>query len=225
MDLTVIRHGEGSNNLPTFRPGDVPDNEVPLTSNGVFQAVQLGQWLVKSFHLHDCVEVTSTFLRAKETRRLAQLSSSCLICHDNLDEHFFGAYMSRNPPNIIQRTQFDLDFAQQIALRAPEGSSILDDYFQSQQFIQSLFRIFPHRQVVLYTHRFRAMVLRMVLEGLPPTDQGWQRIYREKEALGNCSVIHYPDALDADGQMTIVNHPYQPKDALVYRPYASILDH
>ena len=133
--------------------------------------------------------------------------------------------MGRNPPNIIQRTQFDLDFAQQIALRAPEGSSILDDYFQSQQFIHSLFRIFPHRQVVLYTHRFRAMVLRMVLEGLPPTDQGWQRIYREKEALGNCSIIHYPDVFDPNGQMTIVNRPYQAKDTLVYRPYASILDH
>ena len=159
------------------------------------------------------------------TESLAGISSQHHIHDEALNEHDFGLFMSSNPPENL-RDEFNTQFPLSITCLAPGGSSIIEDYHRVYSFLTRVLVRSRRHDIVLFTHGFKAVVLRMVLEGIPPTDAGWTKIYQQKQRLNNCGVIIYPSPSipkpgDTNGKcLVLVNAPYPQMLDLQFEPYS-----
>lgn len=225
--LLAFRHGEAAVNRPDlFVPG-ADDRTYPLTDIGVGQAERAGVWAAETFDWVKWgayVAAVSQFVRAQQTYRDMGLPETPLLVHPGLNEQDWGDFMSADPPEEL-RASFDADYETHIAAKAPHGESTLDLYHRLRAALSDLTLRFGDASMVLVTHGRALMVLRMILERVPPTDAGWHFVRRNASELSNCGALYYPDLrlpstlADAEGRLATLNPPYSSYASLSWEPY------
>ena len=225
--LLAFRHGEAAVNRPDlFVPGD-EDRTYPLTETGILQARQAGVWAVETFdwvRAGTYVVAVSEFARAQQTYQFMGLPKTPLLVHAGLNEQDWGDFMSADPPEGL-RASFDADYVTHIAAKAPHGESTLDLYNRLRAALSDLTLGFGDASMILVTHGRALMVLRMILEGVPPTDAGWRFVRGNAAELSNCGALYYPDlrlpliAADPNGRLAALVPPYSPFASIPWQPY------
>jgi broad specificity phosphatase PhoE len=205
--LWLVRHGESSGNVARdlAEAGgrqmiDIAtrDMDVPLSDRGVDQAKALHQRMA-ALAPDECptIAITSPYLRAEQTARLALGDDAPLLLDERLREREFGIL------DRLTRAGIEHRFPEQAAARAflgkfwhrpPGGESWADVALRLRSFLDSLGREHAGERVLVVTHQVVIMVFRYLLEQL-----------REAEVLAigraadvaNCSLTTYE--LDPDG--------------------------
>jgi broad specificity phosphatase PhoE len=214
--LWLVRHGESSGNVArdAAEAGGQPmidiatrDMDVPLSDRGVEQAKALHERLA-ALSSDECptIAISSPYVRAEQTARLALGDDASLLLDERLREREFGILDRLTRAGIEQR------FPEQAAARAflgkfwhrpPGGESWADVALRLRSFLDTLGREHAGERVLVVTHQVVIMVFRYLLEHL-----------REAEVLSigraadvaNCSVTTYeldPDA-GRNGGMRLV---------------------
>ncbi len=225
--LLAFRHGEAAVNRPDlFVPG-ADDRTYPLTNIGRDQARRAGAWAAGTFDWVKqgaYVAAVSQFVRAQQTYQGMGLPETPLLVHPGLNEQDWGDFMSADPPERL-RASFDADYETRIAAKAPHGESTLDLHDRLRAALSDLTLRFGDASMVLVTHGRALMVLRMILEGVPPTDAGWRFMRRNAAELSNCGALYYPDLrlpptpADSDGGLAALDPPYPPITSFPWQPY------
>ena len=225
--LLAFRHGEAVVNRPDlFAPGD-GDRTYPLTETGAVQARQAGAWAVETFdwvRAGTYIVAVSEFVRAQQTYQFMGLPKTPLLIHPGLNEQDWGDFMSADPPERL-RASFDADYVKRITAKAPHGESTLDLYNRLRAALNDLTLRMGDASMVLVAHGRTLMVLRMILEGVPPTDAGWRFMGRNAAELSNCGALYYPDlrlppiATGADRRLSALDPPYSPFASIPWQPY------
>jgi 2,3-bisphosphoglycerate-dependent phosphoglycerate mutase len=205
--LWLVRHGESSGNVARdlAEAGgqqmiDIAtrDMDVPLSELGMDQARALHERvLTLSPDACPTIAISSPYVRAEQTARLALGDDAELLLDERLREREFGIL------DRLTRAGIEHKFPEQAAARAflgkfwhrpPGGESWADVALRLRSFLDTLGREHAGERVLVVTHQVVIMVFRYLLEQL-----------REAEVLAigraadvaNCSVTVYeldPDA-------------------------------
>ena len=229
--LLAFRHGEAAVNRPDlFVPG-ADDRTYPLTETGAGQARRAGAWAAGTFDWVKegaYVAAVSQFVRAQQTYRGMGLPEAPLLVHPGLNEQDWGDFMSADPPEGL-RASFDADYETHIAAKAPHGESTLDLYNRMRAALSDLTLRSGDASMVLVTHGRALLMLRMILEGVPPTDAGWRFVRRSAAELSNCGALYYPDLRlpptprGAGGRLSALDPPYSCYASFPWEPYLGTL--
>jgi broad specificity phosphatase PhoE len=214
--LWLVRHGESSGNvardlaeaegLPMI---DIAtrDMDVPLSGLGEDQAKALGTWFAAlDADARPTVSISSPYVRAEQTARLAFGEDVDLLLDERLREREFGIL------DRLTRAGITAQFPEQAAARAflgkffhrpPGGESWADVALRLRSFIDTLGREHAGERVVIVSHQVVILVFRYLLERLREAEI----LAIDKSAeVANCSVTTYeldPDA-GPHGGMCIV---------------------
>jgi broad specificity phosphatase PhoE len=205
--LWLVRHGESSGNVARdLAEADgqatidiaTRDMDVPLSELGEDQArALLDRLAALSPAERPTIAISSPYVRAEQTARLALGDDAPLLLDERLREREFGILDRLTRAGIEQR------FPEQAAARAflgkfwhrpPGGESWADVALRLRSFLDTLGREHAGERVLVVTHQVVIMVFRYLLEQL-----------REAEVLAigraadvaNCSVTTYE--LDPEG--------------------------
>ena len=197
-----------------FVPG-ADDRTYPLTETGVGQARRAGAWAVSAFDWVKegaYVAAVSQFVRAQQTYRGMGLPETPLLVHPGLNEQDWGDFMGPDPPEGL-RASFDAEYETRIGAKAPNGESTLDVYHRLRTTLLELAAMDGDGCVLLVAHGRVLLVLRMVIEGVPPSDAGWRFLRRKVSELPNCGALWYPAihlsaGSGASRQVAVVEPPY-----------------
>jgi broad specificity phosphatase PhoE len=196
-ELILVRHGQSLANV-AFPAADARglleaevsgrDAEVPLTPLGEEQAAAVGAWLA-TLPAADRPEVviTSPYLRARETWRIAAAASGLDLpaptTDDRLVDRLLGDLEMMTRAAIAQR------FPQESARRAeagehhyapPAGESFADVGTRLQSFLDDLHRDHAGRRVAVVAHDAVVLMMRAVIERL-----SWDEIMAVERAAGS----------------------------------------
>ncbi|CAK4076180.1 unnamed protein product [Aphanomyces euteiches] len=167
--VIFIRHGQSEGNVNPERYRDTPDNAMPLTELGKYQARQAGKCMKKitgegktRFIVSPCLRTIETFEGLMESWKDAPEGTVSWIEEPRIREQDFGNF--QDPDQIreckIQRRKFGGFF-----YRFPSGESPADVYDRVSSFMDTLQRMFiRHADVdnfVLVTHGVTIRVLLM----------------------------------------------------------------
>lgn len=226
--LLAFRHGEAVVNRPDlFVPGD-EDRTYPLTATGMNQARRAGAWATGAFDwVRDgaYVAAASQFVRAQQTYRYMGLSQSPPLILPGLNEQDWGDFMGLHPPEGLRKS-FNAEYEKRIGTKAPHGESTLDLYDKLQATLLDLTHRCGDSNMVLVAHGRILLVMRMLIEGVPPTDAGWQYMRSHVTELRNCGALYYPEIRSHlgsvsgfGGRVVAVNPPYCPQTFFRWQPY------
>jgi probable phosphoglycerate mutase len=200
--LVLVRHGESSGNVARdaaeaggLHMIDIAtrDMDVPLSDVGAHQARLLGERL----RGEPCDTVlTSPYVRAEETARLAFGDDVALVLDERLREREFGILDRLTRAGITER------FPEQAAARAflgkfwhrpPGGESWADVALRLRSFLDTLGREHAGERVAIVSHQVVVLVFRYLLERLREAEI----LAIDKAAeVANCSVTSYELAGD-----------------------------
>jgi broad specificity phosphatase PhoE len=199
--LWLVRHGESSGNVARdLAEGEgrsvidiaIRDMDVPLSPLGEDQARAVRQWFTSlPDDSRPTAAITSPYVRAEETARIAFGDDLELIIDERLREREFGILDRLTRVGITER------YPEQAAARAflgkffhrpPGGESWADVALRLRSFVDTLGREHGGDRVVIVTHQVVILVFRYLLERL-----------REAEILAidtsaevaNCSITTY----------------------------------
>jgi broad specificity phosphatase PhoE len=182
-ELTVVRHGLSASNV-AFPEADAqgllesgltgPDSAVELTDTGREQAAAVGRWLAGQPEEHRPeVVITSPYLRARETWRVAAEASGLALpaptTDDRLVDRLMGdlemmtaAAIKRNFPAEGGR----LAEAGVYAYEPPNGESFARIGKRLSSFLDDLNRDHAGRRVIVVAHDAVVLMMRAVVEDL-----------------------------------------------------------
>ncbi|WP_436521730.1 histidine phosphatase family protein [Actinoplanes sp. HUAS TT8] len=207
-ELILIRHGQSLANV-LFPEADAQgrlevalsgrDAEVPLTGIGQEQARAVGRWLASlPVEQRPEVVVTSPYLRARETWRIAAEASGSGTpvpeTDDRLVDRLLGelemltraAVAARFPGEAARRS-----VAGEWEYRPPGGESFADIRVRLSSFLDDLHREHAGRRVVVVAHDAVVLMTRAVIE-----DLDWDGLAAVEKAAGsvrNASVSRFMD--------------------------------
>ncbi|MEV6348628.1 histidine phosphatase family protein [Actinoplanes sp. NPDC051851] len=222
-ELTLVRHGQSLANV-AFAHANARglldaavsgrDAEVPLTPLGEEQAAAVGGWLAGQPPEHRPeVVITSPYLRARETWRLAAHVSGVPLptprTDDRLVDRLMGdlellttaAVAARFPGEAARRAQ-----AGEYRYAPPGGESFADVEARLASFLDDLHRAYDGRRVIVVAHDAVVLMARAVIEGLD-----WDRVLAVEAASGsvrNASITRFAgtnDQLTLD-RYNVVDH-------------------
>jgi broad specificity phosphatase PhoE len=182
-ELILIRHGLSASNV-AFPRADAkglhdsgltgPDTDVELTDTGVKQAEAVGHWLATlPAEQRPEVVITSPYLRARETWRIAAAASGLEFpepgTDDRLVDRLLGdlemltraAIAERFPDEEGRRAE-----AGDYRYRPPQGESFADIEVRLGSFLDDLNRDHAGERVVVVAHDAVVLMMRAVIEGL-----------------------------------------------------------
>jgi broad specificity phosphatase PhoE len=204
-ELILIRHGESTANV-AFPRADAAgllhsgltgrDTDVELTGAGVAQAEAIGRWLagLPAGWLPEVV-VTSPFLRARETWRIAAAASGRSLpaptTDDRLVDRRLGELEMMTRPAIAARFP-DEERRREAAgtwhYRPPGGESFGDVAARLAAFLADLNRDHAGRRALVVAHDAVVLMARSVIEGL--TWDAVAAVERESRVL-NASITRF----------------------------------
>ena len=204
-ELILVRHGESASNV-AFPAADAKglldsgltgrDADVELTELGREQAAAVGDWLARlPAELRPEVVITSPYLRARETWRLAAEASGLSfpppVTDDRLVDRLLGdlemmtraAVVQRFPDEGARRTD-----AGEHRYRPPGGESFADIEVRLGSFLEDLHREHAGRRVVVVAHDAVVLMMRAVIERL-----SWDEVVRVSTGNGvrNASITRF----------------------------------
>jgi probable phosphoglycerate mutase len=208
-ELILIRHGQSAANVAFPRADEQDllesglsgrDTDVELTGLGVEQARAVGHWLatLSSDELPEVV-VTSPYLRARETWRIAAEASGRPLPAPSTDgrlvDRLTGELEMLTRAAIRQRfpdeqARFDQDG--EYAYRPPGGETFSDIADRLSSFLDDLNRDHAGERVLVVAHDAVVLVMRSVIEGLD-----WRRvaaIVAESGQVRNASITRFRES-------------------------------
>jgi probable phosphoglycerate mutase len=214
-ELILVRHGQSLANV-AFPAADAEglleveisgrDAEVPLTEIGKAQAAAVGAWLAAlPADQRPEVVITSPYLRARETWRLAaetsNLETPAPRTDDRLVDRLMGdlelmtrAAVARNFPDEAARRQAagEFDYA------PPGGESFADIAVRLRSFLDDVRRDHAGQRVIVVAHDAVVLMMRAVIEEL-----SWDQVLAVEAAAGsvrNASISRFDGS---SGQLTL----------------------
>ena len=196
-ELVLVRHGQSLANV-AFPAADArglleaevsgTDAEVPLTPLGAEQAAAVGAWLASlPAEARPQVVITSPYLRARETWRIAAASSGLDLPAPATDDRLVDRLMG--DLELLTRAAVEARFPQEAARRAtmgerdyapPGGESFADVGVRLDSFLDDLNRTHTGRAVVVVAHDAVVLMMRAVIEKLT-----WDQVLDVERAAGN----------------------------------------
>jgi 2,3-bisphosphoglycerate-dependent phosphoglycerate mutase len=179
----LLRHGQSTGNVSRedaeargLQLIDIAerDADVPLTELGRQQAADAGKWLAR--HPPDVV-VTSPYLRAAETARIAMNASTAyglvlagaLVVDERLRDRELGVldlHTSRGVDELWPEESRRKRRLGKWYYRPPGGESWVDVVLRLRSILADLSSEYPGRRVLLVAHEMTVFALRYLLEGL-----------------------------------------------------------
>ena len=181
-ELILLRHGQSAANV-AFPAADAdnsldsgltgPDRDVELTGLGRAQAEAVGRWLAElpADRVPE-IPITSPYLRARETWRIAAETSGLRFPAATTDERLVDRLMgdlemmtraaiARDYPEDARRHgQVDFHY------RPPNGESFGDIKLRLRSFLDDVSREHAGRRVVVTAHDAVVLIMRTVIEEL-----------------------------------------------------------
>jgi len=217
-ELILVRHGQSLSNV-AFPAADAKglleaeidgrDAEVPLTEAGKAQAAAVGAWLADlPAEQRPQVVVTSPYLRAKETWRIAADASGldlpAPVTDDRLVDRLLGdlemltraAIAKRFPDEAGRRSE-----AGEYRYAPPRGESFADVEARLASFLTDLNRDHAGERVVVVAHDAVVLMMRAVVEGLD-----WDQVIAMEKAEGTVRNASISQFLERDGRLEIVRY-------------------
>ncbi|MEU4236459.1 histidine phosphatase family protein [Actinoplanes sp. NPDC026619] len=217
-ELILVRHGQSLSNV-AFPAADAKglleaeisgrDAEVPLTSTGQAQAAAVGAWLsALPAEQRPQVVITSPYLRAKETWRIAADTSGldlpAPVTDDRLVDRLLGelemltraAIAERFPDEAGRRSE-----AGEYRYAPPNGESFADVEARLASFLADLNRDHVGERVVVVAHDAVVLMMRAVVEGLD-----WDQVIAMERAEGTVRNASISQFLERDGRLEIVRY-------------------
>jgi probable phosphoglycerate mutase len=214
-ELVLVRHGQSLANV-AFPDADAKglleaevsgrDAEVPLTPVGEEQARALGAWLGRLPETdRPQVVITSPYLRARETWRLAAESSGvdlpAPVTDDRLVDRLLGdlemltraAVTQRFPDEAGRRTQ-----AGEYRYAPPNGESFADIEVRLGAFLDDLNRDHAGERVIVVAHDAVVLMMRAVIERLD-----WDQVLAAERAAGSVRNASLSRFVDVDGRLEL----------------------
>ncbi len=182
-ELILIRHGQSASNV-AFPKADAAgladsglsgrDTDVALTELGVKQAEAVGQWLAGlPAEQVPQVAITSPYLRARETWRIAAETSGLDLPAPTTDERLvdrlLGDLEMMTRAAIAERFPDEpgrLQEAGEYQYRPPNGETFADIAVRLASFLDDLNREHAGERVVVTAHDSVVLMMRYVIEGL-----------------------------------------------------------
>jgi len=204
-ELVLVRHGQSASNV-AFPAADAKglldsgltgrDADVELTGTGRLQAAAVGKWLAGlPADQRPEVVITSPYLRARETWRLAAEASGldlpAPVTDDRLVDRRLGdlemmtraAIAARYPDEEKRRAE-----AGDHRYRPPGGESFADIEARLGSFLADLNSAYAGRRVVVVAHDAVVLMMRAVIERLD-----WNGVVRVSagNSVRNASVTRF----------------------------------
>lgn len=205
-ELVMVRHGLSEANVKQKQLIDLPEHikqaidarpdwEQRLTSVGVEQAKNAGDWIRQNIGAIASFDVVyySPFVRTRETAvALVGDEPVRLTAEDRIIERDWGIFgkMSRED----QRKNFPRTVAEKNAnplyVRLDGGESMMDVYSRIRDMDATLHREYSDGRVLMVTHGDYMNARRYALERMLPED--WMELDADKEfSFHNCSLLWY----------------------------------
>ncbi|GGN04943.1 broad specificity phosphatase PhoE [Actinoplanes campanulatus] len=196
-ELILVRHGQSLANV-AFTAANAEglleaavsgrDAEVPLTETGEEQAAAVGKWLaaLPEEHRPEAV-ITSPYLRARETWRIAAASSGLDLpaprTDDRLVDRLMGelellthaAVAARYPDEAARRAE-----AGEFEYVPPGGESFADIAIRLKSFLDDLHTDHAGQRVIVVAHDAVVLMMRAVIEQL-----SWDEVLEVEREAGN----------------------------------------
>jgi broad specificity phosphatase PhoE len=244
LKAILARHGLAGVNGNRQGAPYIVDRFSSLTPEGARQAQKLGRFAREAFPWvasGDYNGFTSRYYRTHQTF-IAAGFHGVPIALPQLNEHNWGIYMERDPeigrryPDETPeeralrreslRPAFDANYKIRIGLPAPEGESSLDVYLRVKEALITIYEEYADSNIVIVLHGRTGIAARMFLEGIPPTDEGWQYTWSHLTELANCGMLYYPDFNPADTnpavsgkKVAVINPPYCKPEEIPWQSY------
>jgi probable phosphoglycerate mutase len=217
-ELILIRHGQSLSNV-AFPAADAKglleaeisgrDAEVPLTEAGEEQAAAVGAWLATlPAGQRPQVVITSPYLRAKETWRIAADSSGLDLpapaTDERLVDRLLGDLEMLTRAAIAERFPDEADRrwkAGEYRYTPPNGESFADVEARLASFLTDLNRDHAGERVVVVAHDAVVLMMRAVIEGLD-----WEQVIAMEKAEGTVRNASVSQFIERDGRLEIARY-------------------
>jgi broad specificity phosphatase PhoE len=202
--LQLVRHGESCGNIARDSAESAGlamidiaerDMDVPLSDRGRDQAAALGRWLADLGRKHPTVVVSSPYVRAQQTARIALDSAGLneldVVVDERLREREFGVLDRLTKLGIEERFPGEAEARRRVGKfyhRPAGGESWCDVALRVRSALDSLTREHGGEQLLIVAHQVVILMFRYVLERM--TEQEILAIDREFQ-MANCSVTTY----------------------------------
>jgi probable phosphoglycerate mutase len=217
-ELILVRHGQSLSNV-AFPAADAKglldaevsgrDADVPLTDLGEAQAAAVGGWLA-SLPVEELPEVviTSPYLRARETWRIAAEASGLALpapkTDDRLVDRMLGdlemltraAIAKRFPAEAGRRTE-----AGEYRYAPPNGESFADVEARLASFLADLNVEHAGERVVVVAHDAVVLMMRATIERL-----SWDEVVAVERAAGNVRNASITQFLARGGRLELARY-------------------
>ena len=202
--MQLVRHGESCGNVArdSAESAGLPmidiaerDMDVPLSDRGRDQASALGRWLGDLGRKHPTVVVSSPYLRAQQTARIALdvagLDQLEVVVDERLREREFGVLDRLTKLGIEQRFPAEAEARRRVGKfyhRPAGGESWCDVALRVRSALDSVTREHGGERLLVVAHQVVILMFRYVLEHM--TEQEILAIDREFQ-MANCSVTTF----------------------------------
>lgn len=202
-NLILVRHGrsEGNSVNSKFRKSknnelftqeflDRHESEYRLTEQGVRQAKEAGDWLAHHFNETFDRAYVSTHKRALETAVHLGLSEDWMKDF-RLRERDGGLFNTISPKERDELFKHEQKHAKEYPFlwRPPQGESIADVTLRMKSVIETLYREFEGKNVIIVNHGHVIRAFRILLERVQNYDELCSN--QGEYAVHNCSIWHY----------------------------------
>jgi broad specificity phosphatase PhoE len=215
-ELILVRHGQslanvalGEANSAGSMEAEVSgrDAEVPLTPLGEEQAAAVGRWLASSSAAPQVV-ITSPYLRARETWRIAAAASGLDLpsptTDDRLVDRLLGdlelmtkaAVAARFPSEAARRAE-----AGEYRYAPPGGESFADIGVRLGSFLSDLNRDQAGKRVAVVAHDAVVLMMRAVIENLT-----WDQVVAMERAAGSVRNASISRFVAHDGHLVLESY-------------------
>jgi broad specificity phosphatase PhoE len=197
--LIMVRHGESTGNLvraAAYSAGlaeyEIPerDADVPLTDTGREQSAALGKWLAAlPEHRRPTAVVTSPYLRAAETARLAwsDVPAVPLRTDERLRDRELGilegltgrGIQARHPEEAARKHRLGKFY-----YRPPGGESWADMALRLRSVLADIDRDHPGGRVLVVAHDAVIVITRYIIESLSEQEM----LEVERTLVANCGI-------------------------------------